>query len=149
MENLQDRGTNLIRTEFSVISYQDPETAKEQILSVSCTSRHRLSRDHYPFAEVESMLIEGKYSVTEMASLCHMCETSFKKKFTAYYHESPHRWFIRQRLTFAAEALLTEDLSVKEIGHKYHFDNTSHFIRCFRLKYGLTPKQYREKYLEY
>ncbi|MBQ2797050.1 MAG: helix-turn-helix transcriptional regulator [Tidjanibacter sp.] len=90
--------------------------------------------------------IEQNYTIAYMAYLCNMSVTAFKKRFAEYYELPPHRWFVKQHLHRAAELLLSEDLSIKEVCHRSHFANCSHFIECFRREYGLTPRQYQERY---
>ena len=138
---------HLIRSEISIISLQDPNTCKERILSIRCVNRSVIHNDINPFEDVETELSSELHSISEMASHCNMSVTSFKKKFTGYYHTSPHRWQTKQRLAHAAELLLTTDLLVKQICLESNFITTSHFIRRFRDEFGLTPKRYREKYL--
>jgi AraC-like DNA-binding protein len=72
--------------------------------------------------------------------------SSFKKKFKAYYNESPHRWVVRQRLMYARMQLISSDRDVAQIAAECHFPNSSYFIRLFRKEFSLTPTQYRAKY---
>lgn len=139
--------THLIRSEISIISLQNPITCKERILSIRCINRSVIHTDNNPFEGVETELSSEFHTISEMANHCNMSVTSFKKKFTGYYHTSPHRWHTKQRLAHAAELLLTTDLLVKQICRESNFITTSHFIHCFRNEFGMTPKKYREKYL--
>ena len=43
----------------------------------------------------------------------------------------------------AAHMLCTSTLSITEIMEKLHFTNTTHFYKCFKKHYQMTPKQYR------
>lgn len=47
------------------------------------------------------------------------------------------------RLERAADLLLATNMDVSEIGYSVGYAGESHFISCFRKKYGMTPLQYR------
>nr|WP_308496743.1 helix-turn-helix domain-containing protein [uncultured Agathobacter sp.] len=43
----------------------------------------------------------------------------------------------------AAALLLETTASISEIMEELHFTNTTHFYKCFKEHYHMTPKQYR------
>ncbi|PKF76058.1 helix-turn-helix domain-containing protein [Chryseobacterium sp. PMSZPI] len=54
--------------------------------------------------------------------------------------------FIKERVILEAKNLLhSSDKSIKEIAFELGFQNFSHFSYLFRIKAGLTPKNYRKK----
>lgn len=136
----------LFRTEISILSLFDQTTHQERIVSARCVSRCNISHRKSLFEKRITEFIEQNYTIEYMAELCNMSVTAFKRKFAEYYELPPHRWFVKQHLHKAAKQLLTDNLSIKEICHRCHFANYSHFIDCFRREYGLTPKQYQERY---
>ena len=137
---------DLIRTEISILSLFDKETQTEQVLSARCINRCNISHRKSLFEQRMTEFIEQNYTIAYMAYLCNMSVTAFKKRFAEYYKLPPHRWFVKQHLHKAAELLLSEDLSIKEVCHKCHFANQSQFTNRFRREYGLTPKQYQKRY---
>ena len=48
----------------------------------------------------------------------------------------------------AKELLETSFLSVKEIAHRVGLNDESHFVRDFKMIYGLTPISYRNSFLQ-
>jgi AraC-like DNA-binding protein len=50
-----------------------------------------------------------------------------------------------RKLDRALHQLLTSDLRISQVSFENGFEDTSHFIRVFKQKYGLTPLQYRQK----
>lgn len=84
-------------------------------------------------------------SIEELARICNKSLTSFKKEFKEHFHESPHRWLIRQRLMHSRLLLISTNKSVSEIGNECNFPNTSHYIKLFKKEYGITPAVYRAK----
>lgn len=141
-----DTHVDLIRTEISILSLFDTETQTEQILSVRRVNRCNLSHQKSPFEQRITEFIDNNYTVEQMAKLCNMSVTAFKKRFSEYYELPPHKWFVQQHLHQAAELLLTGDLSIKEVSHRCHFGNQTQLTIHFRRAYGLTPRQYKEKY---
>jgi len=81
----------------------------------------------------------------EFARLCHMSLSTFKKSFKEYYHTTPAVWLRERKLDRALHQLLTSDLRISQVSFENGFEDTSHFIRVFKQKYGLTPLQYRQK----
>ena len=139
---------DLFRTEISILSLLNPDTNDEQILSARCLKRCNISHRKSLFEKKIDEYLVNNYSVYEMADLCNMSLTSFKKRFAKYYKLPPHRWQVKQRLKLAAEALMSEDLSVKELSYRYNFQSESHFIKLFKREYSLTPKQFKNKFRE-
>lgn len=139
---------NLFRTEISILSLLNPVTNDEQILSARCLKRCNISHRKNLFEKKIDEYLVNNYSVSEMAYLCNMSLTSFKKWFAKYYELPPHRWQVKQRLKLVAETLMSEDLSVKEVSRRYNFQNESHFIKLFKREHGLTPKQFKNRFRE-
>ncbi len=87
-------------------------------------------------------------SIEELARLTNRSLTSFKKEFWRQFHESPHRWLIRQRLMHARLLLISTGKPIAEIGTECSYLNTSHFIKLFKKEFSLTPSVYRNRYKE-
>ena len=49
------------------------------------------------------------------------------------------------RLTYASNLLKSCDLTITEIAFESGFENSAHFSRRFHEKFGLSPKEYRDK----
>lgn len=81
--------------------------------------------------------------VSELASLCAMSVSTFKRHFKRVYGTSPAAWLTRVRLKHARALLLNSDRSVSEIGEVSGYRDVSTFIRAFRRAFGTTPNGYR------
>lgn len=99
------------------------------------------------FERLVQMHIFDDITIDELAARCGRSLTSFKKDFRRHFHESPHKWIIRRRLTHARMLLITTTRTIADIGVECGFSNTSHFIKLFRSEYGHTPAAYRNKSL--
>ena len=60
---------------------------------------------------------------------------------------SPQRYLNNIRLEKARECLESGVLSVKEIASEVGIPNVSRFCRTFKVRYGVTPKEYRKAHL--
>ncbi len=97
------------------------------------------------FEQVIQNNIFNNLSIEELASICNKSLTTFKKEFKEYFHDSPHKWFINQRLAHTRLLLISTNKSISEISNECSFTNTSHFIKLFKKQYAVTPSHFRAK----
>ncbi|NML21783.1 helix-turn-helix domain-containing protein [Pseudoflavitalea sp. G-6-1-2] len=79
-------------------------------------------------------------TLEELAKLSHRSLASFKRDFQQHFQCAPKKWINDQRLEHARTLLLHSGMQVTEIAMECGFENTSHFIRIFKEKYGATPQ---------
>lgn len=89
---------------------------------------------------VESNLL-SKLTINELAFLCNMSISTFKREFEKCYAESPIKWFQNKRLEHAHYLIHQEQKSSSEIYFQVGYENLSSFIQAYKSKYGFTPKQ--------
>ena len=87
--------------------------------------------------------ITNNISVEELAFLCNMSLSTFKRRFACLYGNSPNRWLLEKRMEKAAEMLRKNDCKASEIFSELGYENLSSFIQSFKQIYGVTPKQYQ------
>lgn len=87
--------------------------------------------------------IYARLSLEELAFLCHMSLSTFKREFLRMYNTSPNRWFQEKRLERSRELLAKEKERPSDIYHKVGYESLSSFTQSFKQKYGVTPKQYQ------
>lgn len=69
---------------------------------------------------------------------------NFYRRFKKIASQSPSDFIKDCRFTYAAQLLITTDLSIQEIIYKVGINNKSYFYREFFRKYQTTPKKYRQ-----
>jgi AraC-like DNA-binding protein len=84
----------------------------------------------------------SKLTLKELAFLCNMSISTFKREFEKHYAESPIKWFQNKRLEYAHHLLYKEQKSSSEIYLEIGYENLSSFIQAYKSKYGITPKQH-------
>lgn len=84
----------------------------------------------------------NKLTLKELAFLCNMSVSTFKREFEKNYSESPIKWFQNQRLEYAHYLLDNEQKSSSEVFYEVGYENLSSFIQAYKAKFGITPKQH-------
>lgn len=88
-----------------------------------------------------------RLSVRDFAALTGRSPASFNRDFKRQFGTTPSRWLIGVRLEKALELIRETQLSVTEIALEVGYENSSHFIKAFKAKYGQTPKKVRAQIL--
>ena len=84
-------------------------------------------------------------TVTDLAALSGRSIASFNRDFKKTYSTTPKRWLLDQRLEYANTLLAQTDQTVTDIALQIGYENVSHFIKAFKDKYGVTPKQFMNR----
>lgn len=87
--------------------------------------------------------MDSNITVEELAFLCNMSLSTFKRRFARIYGNSPNRWLLEKRMERAAKMLRQDDRKASEIYYELGYENLSSFIQSFKQIYGMTPKQYQ------
>ncbi len=83
---------------------------------------------------------DAGHDLAQLARLSGRSLASFKRDFARLFGEPPGGWLRRRRLARAHALLCAGQKSVTEVSLEVGYDSLSHFIRAFRLQYGVTPK---------
>ena len=86
---------------------------------------------------------QNPITVDELAFLCNMSVSTFKRKFTKMFNDSPKQWLLKRRMQQAESLLREKGLKASEIYEMVGYENLSSFIQSFKQIYGMTPKQYQ------
>jgi AraC-like DNA-binding protein len=81
-------------------------------------------------------------TVDELAFLCNMSLSTFKRRFARIYSTSPNRWLLQKRMELAA-SLLNSQEKPSEVYHKVGYENHSSFTQSFKQVYGMTPREFQ------
>lgn len=84
-------------------------------------------------------------TVEELAFLCHMSTSTFKRRFSEIYHTTPQKWLLTRKLELAADLLRSSDESPSGVYMKVGYQNHSSFSLAFRSHFGSTPSQYQQQ----
>lgn len=91
--------------------------------------------------------ITGKISVEETCRLANMSYYYFVKQFKKVIGMSFIDYVNCQKIKMAERVLLTQDISINEVGEAIGMPSMPHFYKHFKKINHCSPKQYREKML--
>lgn len=97
------------------------------------------SREQERFEAAILKGISSNISIDELADICCLSASTFKRRFRERYSASPHKWFLGCRLEIAAMILRHTDVPTRYIASLCGFINVSHFIATFKRRFGTTP----------
>lgn len=108
------------------------------------------ARQEIEFSRHFSQLVEWHYTryhtVADYADLLSITPKALNKRLTRHTDTAPND-IIKNRIVLEAKRLLAHTtLSVKEIGYKLGYDDTSYFIRLFSKQAETTPQAFRSRY---
>jgi len=93
-------------------------------------------------SDFRSIIESNQYSnlkIEEIAFLCHMSLSTFKRRFIKEYNCSPGKWFQNKRLGKAKEELERGLVTPTDIYKEYGYNNLSNFSAAFKNKFGKSP----------
>lgn len=85
-------------------------------------------------------------SMTQVAEICNMSYFQFSRFFKKATGRNFNDYLVDMRLNYAQKKLLKAEESISEIAATCGFEYVSYFIRKFKEKHGVTPKQYQKMY---
>ncbi len=83
-------------------------------------------------------------SYTQLAELCSVSYTYFKKLFISVYGVTPSDYVKRLRIQKACDLLLTMHFSISQIAEMCGYSNVYYFSRVFKAEIGTPPSEYMD-----
>jgi len=93
---------------------------------------------------IESNVISN-LTLRELAFLCNLSLSTFKRRFEKIYNSSPNKWLLHRRMSMAGHMLHSGKEKPSSIYHKLGYENHSSFSKSFKQVHGMTPKEYQSK----
>jgi len=83
----------------------------------------------------------------ELASICGISVTHFRRIFTELHGSSPIEYLNKVRINRAKDMLIYNLYSTDEIARLIGIDDVNYFCRLFKKKVGVTPAQFKKQIL--
>jgi AraC-like DNA-binding protein len=94
-----------------------------------------------PFKKIVESKIHSNLKLEEIAFLCNMSLSTFKRHFIKEYKTSPGKWLQDKRLQKAKETLEHDNLKPSDIYLDFGYNNLSNFSIAFKNKFGFNPSE--------
>lgn len=92
-------------------------------------SLQRVMNDNYCF----------NLKLEQYAALCNRSLSAFKRDFQKQFNNTPGKWLLEKRLQHSLSLLSNRGKSVTEAAFESGFENSTHFSRCFKERFGMPP----------
>lgn len=84
--------------------------------------------------------LEDPLPIATMGELVGVSTRHMERLFSAYFKSTPSRYYLELRLRRAKHLLTSSRLSVTEVGLACGFTSMSHFAKCYRVSFGVSPR---------
>ena len=88
---------------------------------------------------------ERNYSLEELAEAVNMSVRTMSARFREIMGKSVHQYQMDLKLEMAYRDLRTGTLNVREVADRYGFTDAFYFSRLFKKKFGIAPRQIKER----
>jgi AraC-like DNA-binding protein len=101
------------------------------------------NNEHQKFIQTIESNQLNKLTIKELSFISNMSVSTFKREFEKHFRSTPSKWFQEKRLEHAAFLLKNNSKRPSDIFEEIGYETLSNFTQAFKLKFGLTPKQYQ------
>lgn len=100
-----------------------------------------IEKELSPFKKVVESNVLSSLALEEIAFLCNMSLSTFKRSFVKEYQTSPGKWFRDKRLLKAKELLEDAHIKPSDIYLDLGYNNLSNFSAAFKKKFNVNPSE--------
>ena len=104
-----------------------------------------IGKEILPFKKIVENKVHSNLKLEEIAFLCNMSLSTFKRHFINEYKISPGKWLKDKRLEKAKETLEQGDVKPSDIYLHFGYNNLSNFSIAFKNKFGISPSEMKLK----
>ena len=91
---------------------------------------------------IDNNISDSTLNINALNSEMCMSRASFFRKIKSLTGVTPNNFILIYRLNRAAEMIRSRDYRLNEVADLLGFSSQSHFSRCFKQHFGITPKDY-------
>ncbi|WP_448698696.1 helix-turn-helix domain-containing protein [Mucilaginibacter sp. AW1-3] len=141
------RSPAIISREMQLLKFEELmlhllEVCPLQLLAFPLTKNREL--EDLEIRKAVELNITNNISLDELAFICNLSLSTFKRRFTDIYDMPPGKWLLQKRMELAGELILKNGERPGEVYHKVGYENHSSFSQSFKQHFGVTPKAYSE-----
>lgn len=94
---------------------------------------------------IDDNIGNAELTIDDIAASLAMGRSTFFKKLKSMIGISPVEFLKEYRIQRAAELVISTEYNFTEIAYQVGISDLSYFSRCFKQKYGISPREYKEK----
>ncbi len=132
---------DLVKLKLQEILLYLLETQPEELCSIFASDE--INNEDLAFKNIIDSHIDSSLSVQELAFICNVSLSTFKRKFTKIFNDSPTNWIRQKRMEHAAFLLTRNKERPSDIYLRLGYNNLSSFTQSFKSIYGKTPKEFQ------
>jgi AraC-like DNA-binding protein/mannose-6-phosphate isomerase-like protein (cupin superfamily) len=126
---------------IAFLSQSYDSTKDNQILQEKTFLSHGISR----LTKYLEKNFDRQVSISQMCKHSRMSRTLLFQEFKSLFKMSPTQYLIELRIANAFK-LLISNKSISEIAMECGFQDANYFTRQFRMRAGVSPREYRNRY---
>ena len=81
-------------------------------------------------------------NINDYAYLTGRSVSTFRREFKEQFQTTPKKWLKVKRIEKAIQLIESKPMTVTDLAYEVGYENISYFIKAFKLKTGLSPKQF-------
>ena len=120
---------------------------RDGVANAQASAPEKGSQRLYALIEPALQCMKNEYmrpiTAEELAALCKVSKHYFYRTFKAVTNKSPMEYLRDYRLQVADALLSNTDSSIAEIAAHCGFESPNYFSRCYKQRYGKTPREGR------
>lgn len=116
----------------------------ENLETLSTLFKQLYSPQEIDLREIVQEHLFSEISINDLAYLCHMSVSTFKRHFKHTFNDTPANYLKTKRLEKAKELLVISKLSISEIAYETGFSDVGHFSNSFKSLYNSSPSEFRQ-----
>jgi AraC-like DNA-binding protein len=120
------------------------EKYPDQLLSFQAFKKKEL--DDLEIRKAVETNVTNALNIEELAFLCNISLSTFKRRFMKIYHTSPNKWILQKRMDLAKTLLLRNE-KPSNVFHQIGYENHSSFSQSFKQTVGMTPTAFQQQQL--
>jgi AraC-like DNA-binding protein len=117
------------------------EKYPDQLLSFQSTKKKDFG--DFEIRKAVEMNITKNISLEELAFLCNISLSTFKRRFEKMYEMPPSKWLLQKRMELAKNLLQHHNERPSEVYHQVGYENHSSFSQAFKQIVGISPKDFQ------
>ena len=147
LENCAKNYTSLVKSQLWLLFLRLSRIAPTEIDTSTTNGKDSMNKITAALNYISNNYMNS-IEINQLATLCQMSEPHFRRVFKSTFKVSPSEYIFKVRVKMAYVLLRYTDTSVLDISGQVGFESPSSFFRHFKTITGLSPRDWRKKFLE-